>query len=80
MPDWFEFLTKDVMIQITPYQHFGSGWGERLENSIELHVTTIGKWHVLITAARNDVCATTMCHQKVEYVPVELPKEEPFPM
>jgi len=71
MPDWFEHLSKDVIVMVTPYQHFGSGWGEAEGNTIEIHVTTLGKWHVLITAQRADHCATTMCPQEIEYIPAE---------
>ena len=81
MPDWFSHLTKDVMVQVTPYQRFGSAWGECTGNTIELHATTLGKWHVLITASKNDFCcATTMCPQEVEYIP-DPPEngEAPFP-
>jgi hypothetical protein len=80
MPDWFSHLVKDVMVQATPYQHFGSAWGGCFENTIEIHATTIGKWHVLITAARNDHCATSVCEQEVEYIP-DKPEdgESPFP-
>ncbi len=80
MPPWFKHLVKDVIIQVTPYQHFGSAWGECTENTIELHATTLGKWHVLITAARNDHCATSVCEQEVEYIPDEPEDgESPFP-
>ena len=75
MPDWFSHLVKDVMVQATPYQHFGSAWGGCVENTIEIHATTIGKWHVLITAARADHCATSICEQQVEYIP-EVPERE----
>ena len=79
MPDWFSHLVKDVMVQATPYQHFGSAWGGCVENTIEIHATTIGKWHVLITAARADHCATFVCEQQVEYIPEVPEREEPFP-
>jgi hypothetical protein len=78
MPDWFSHLTKGVIVQVTPYQHFGSAWGECTGNTIELHATTLGKWHVLITACRKDECATTMCPQDVEYIPEE-PEDPPPP-
>jgi len=67
MPDWFEHLAKNVTIHMTPFEHFGSAWGRCDGNSIELHATTTGQWHVLIMADRKDVCATTMCPQEVEY-------------
>ena len=66
LPDWFKHLTKDVMVFVTPFQHFGSGWGECDMNTLHVHTTTKGQWNVLITASRNDMCAT-MSPQEVEY-------------
>ena len=68
MPDWFSHLAKDVTVYMNPFQHFGSGWGECVGNAIELHATTLGKWHVLIIANRNDQAANA-CDPAVEYVP-----------
>jgi hypothetical protein len=67
MPDWFKHLTKDVIVFVTPFKHFGSGWGECIDNELQIHTTTKGQWNVLITASRNDHCAINMCPQEVEY-------------
>ena len=69
MPSWFKHLATGVIIQVTPYRHFGSAWGELLEDgvTIEVHATTKGQWHLLITAARADHCATQVCPQEIEY-------------
>ena len=50
-----------------PLRHFGNGWGECDMNTLHVHTTTKGQWNVLITASRNDMCATMMCPQEVEY-------------
>lgn len=68
LPDWFSHLAKDVTIHMTPFEHFGSAWGRCVGKAIEVHSTTLGKWHVLILANRNDDC-TNMCPQEVEYIP-----------
>ena len=78
MPSWFSHLVKDVMVQVTPYQHFGSAWGECTGNTVEIHSTTLGKWHVLITAARADDCAENHCPPEVEFIPEE-PEDSPSP-
>ena len=67
MPDWFKHLTKDVIVFVTPFKHFGSGWGECIDNELQIHTTTKGQWNVLITASRNDHCAINMCPKEVEY-------------
>jgi hypothetical protein len=67
LPDWFKHLTKDAMVFVTPFKHFGNGWGECVMNTLHIHTTTKGQWNVLVTASRNDMCATQMCPQEVEY-------------
>ena len=69
MPDWFSYIAKDVSVMMTPFEHFGSAWGRCEGNTIELHSTTLGKWHVLIMANRNDAAANA-CDPAVEYIPV----------
>ena len=59
------------MVFVTPFKHFGSGWGECVDNTLQVHTSTKGHWNVLITASRNDHCATTQCPQEVEYIPAE---------
>ena len=83
MPSWFQWLAKNVMVFATGYKHFGLAWGE--QDSLDpcmIHITVRkgGIYNIMVTADRNDVCATTMCPQVVEYIPAEqLPGEEPFP-
>ena len=50
MPDWFQFLVKDVMIQAHPYQHFGSARGACIDNTIQMHAETLGTWHLAQSA------------------------------
>jgi hypothetical protein len=83
MPDWFKHLTKDVIVFVTPFKHFGSAWGECIDNTLHIHTTTKGIWNVLITASRADHCAINMCPQKIEYTTVapiiEADKEKELP-
>ncbi len=84
MPSWFKHLAKDVIIQVTPFKHFGSAWGELLEDgvTINVHTTTKGQWHVLNSAARNDTCAVCQCPQEIEYKGANVVPQpvEPQPM
>ncbi len=72
MPDWFQHLAKNVLVFCNGYKHHGTAWGEQdeLEPNV-IHVTTSrgGIYNVMVTADRNDHCATTMCPQEVEYTP-----------
>ena len=65
---WFPHLVSDVCIHMNPFKHFGSGWGEMLDgDSIQLHVSTIGTWHVLITGLRKDTCGLECLNMPIEY-------------
>ena len=74
MPSWFKFLTKNVIIFCSPYEHFGNAWGKSNDNNIEIHTNKDGKYNIMILADRNDKCATTMCPQEVEFIPDDIPK------
>ena len=81
MPSWFSSLVKDVTVHVTPYRHFGSGWGDCIGNTIEVYTTTLGQWHIQILACRADEHAMC-CDQLVEFIPVQPPQNEsgsPFP-
>ena len=72
MPNWFEHLVKNVIVFCSPDEHFGNAWGKYINNNIiEIHTSKGGKYNILITCDRADVCATTMCPQEVEFIPAE---------
>ena len=81
MPDWLKHLTKNVIVLVTPFNHFGSGWGECLDNELQIHTTTKGQWNVLITASRADYCSQHMRPQEVDYTTIApiVDKEKEMP-
>ncbi len=68
LPSYFEHLAKDPICMCTPFQHFGSGWAEVDGNTVTVHVTTLGLWHILVTASRKDAAAEG-CERAVEFTP-----------
>jgi len=66
---WFPHLVSDVCVHMSPFQHFGSGWGQLQDDgcSLELHVTTLGTWHVLVTGIRKDPCGLECRAMPTEY-------------
>ena len=82
MPDWFQHLAKDVICYSSPAgHHFGLSWAEQDRenpNQIAVGVSKDGIYNVLVTAARADHCAMTMCPQEVEYIPTA-PEAAPQP-
>ena len=68
MPDWFKYLTKNIIVFCTPYEHFGIAWGKYTDrNTIEIHTNKGGTYNILITGARDDDCARCKCPQDLEY-------------
>jgi len=70
MPDWFAPLAKNVLCFCSPFKHFGSAWGEQDELDtcvLHIHCSRGGQYNILVTADRNDKCATSMCPQEVEF-------------
>ena len=75
MPEsWFPHIATDVCVHLSPFKHFGSGWGELEEDghTITLHTTTLGQWHVLLTAVRNDAVGQASVQTPIEF-------QEPIP-
>ena len=69
------------MVFATGYKHIGLAWGEQdSTDSCVIHITVSkgGIYNIMVTADRNDMCATSMCPQEVEYIPEE-PEDSPPP-
>ena len=80
LPAWFKHVSTSVLCFASPVRHFGLCWADQDSddaNQIILGTSKAGIYNVMITAKRNDICATTMCPQEVEYTPKEL--EDPPP-
>ena len=70
MPSWFKYLCANVQCFASPVRHFGLCWADLDEddgNSVILGTSKAGIYNVMITAKRNDRCATMMCPQQIEY-------------
>ena len=85
MPSFFKHLCTDVLCFSSPVHHFGLTWAAQDEddgNQIIVGASRDGIYNVLVTARRNDECATTMCPQEVEYIPAQPDDsgESPFPV
>ena len=60
-PEYYKYLNKDTMIWISPVEHFGRGWGKKLEdedNKIKVCVDQSGIYNILVIGTRKDPLAT----------------------
>ena len=81
MPGWFPHLATNVMVFVSPFEHFGQAWGKQdtLDPSlIQVTVSKGGTYNIMITADRNDMCARE-CPGETEYLPVDVQSEPGFP-
>jgi hypothetical protein len=79
LPAYFSDLTTDAICMCTPYKHFGSAWGEVQGNELTVHATTLGQWHLLVIAERNDPDVLKQ-DRRVEYIPEPLKEFQPEPV
>ena len=66
LPSYFDALARDATAVVTPSEHFGSGWARITGCRVEVHVTTLGIWNMVVLAARKDPAAVTR-PQEVEF-------------
>ena len=60
---WFQYLAKHVIVFRNGFKHTGTAWGEQDElDPCVIHITCTrgGVYNIMVTADRNDECATTM--------------------
>ncbi len=70
LPDYFDAMNSDVLVYVSPFKHFGSGWGETVNNTLIIYCNAEGYYNIQVVGTRNepmmqDIYAT----QPVEYIP-----------
>ena len=76
LPSWFDALTENAVCLCSPHRHFGSAWGEIVGNSMTIHASQTGDWHVLILAESKRVEGG---NREVEFIPPNEPASVPAP-
>ena len=54
LPDWFEVMNADCLVQVSPFRHFGVGWGEVLGGELQVTVNSAGTYNALVLGTRSD--------------------------
>ena len=70
LPDYFDAMHKFVMVHVSPFKHFGSGWGETINNTLNIYCNTDGYYNIQVVGARNDPAVEEeYINCPVEYIP-----------
>ena len=63
-------MHKDVIFHVSPFKHFGSGWGETVNNTLMIHCNTDGYYNIQVVGTRSDpVVLEEYENNPVEYIP-----------
>lgn len=54
LPDYFDALNQDALVWVTPFQHFGRGWGVVKQNDCVVTVNKSGWYNLLVFGDRKD--------------------------
>ena len=70
LPDYFFAMNKDVMVHVSPFKHFGSGWGETVNNTLNIYCNADGYYNIQVVGTRSDpVVLEDYENNPVEYIP-----------
>lgn len=54
LPDYFQYLNKDVDVYVSPHLHFGRAYGVVEDGELKVTCETAGEYKVLVIGTRND--------------------------
>ena len=57
LPDYFSVMNSDAKVYVSPYKHFGAGWGDVVENTLYITASTTGTYNIQVIGVRSDQIA-----------------------
>jgi hypothetical protein len=70
LPDYFEAMNSDVLVYVSPFKHFGSGWGETVNNTLHIYCNASGYYNIQVVGTRTDPTMDGVYENNpVEYIP-----------
>jgi hypothetical protein len=70
LPDYFEAMNSDVLVYVSPFRHFGSGWGETVNNTLIIYCNAAGYYNIQVVGTRTDPTMDGVYENNpVEYIP-----------
>jgi len=69
LPDYFDALNKDVLVFVSPFRHFGAGWGESVgNNTLNITCSEAGLYNIQVVGTRDDPLMESIYqNEPVEY-------------
>ncbi len=46
LPDYFFAMNTDTMVHVSPFKHFGNGWGETINNTLNIYCDVDGFYNI----------------------------------
>ena len=72
MPDYFDAINSNVLVYVSPFKLFGSGWGETEGNTLNITCSEDGMYNIQVVGTRDDqVMQDDYAQFPVEYIPPE---------
>ena len=70
LPDYFSAMNTNVMVHVSPFKHFGRGWGETIDNTLNIYCDADGFYNIQVVGTRNDPnVQEEYINCPVEYIP-----------
>ena len=54
LPDYVTAMNINVMVHVSPFKHFGSGWGETINNTLNIYCNADGFYNIQVVGTRDD--------------------------
>ena len=61
LPDCFAAMNSNVLVYVSPFKHFGIGWGETVNNTLNIYIVML---MVVIIYKWLELEATQLCYRK----------------
>ena len=70
LPDYFTAMNSNVLVYVSPFKHFGIGWGETIYNTLNIYCNADGFYNIQVVGTRSDpVVLEDYASNPVEYMP-----------
>ncbi len=54
LPDYFTAMNSEVLVHVSPFKHYGNGWGETIDNTLNNDCNADGYYNLQVVGTRSD--------------------------